>query len=120
MRLDGLAHRVEPRGVRGGHPGLRRRRRAVRERLLETLDDLAEPIDRCSGSERPCDEATVEQGLPGVHDDNRAACLKTTHGLDRAPRPVRAVICRDHGSVERSAAVGHDQQRDLGVMEQLG
>src|SRR6185503_8459268 len=69
FRFDRVTDRVEPGGPRGGDPLLRRRRRLLRERLVEARDGLADVVDR-RGGERVRGEAPVEPGLPGV-DDHR-------------------------------------------------
>jgi hypothetical protein len=118
-RLDCVAHRVKARRARGGYPFLRPRARAVGERFVEIFDGRMEVVDRCGG-EGTHHEAAVKHGLPGVHDDGGAAAQQAADDLDRARGPMRAVIGRDYGAVERAAAVGHDQQRHVGVVEQAG
>jgi hypothetical protein len=113
VRLDSVAHRVEPSGACGGQSVLRRRRRALRERLMEIPDDPGQVVGRSSGGERACCETTMEHWLPGVHDDPGAAGQKATDGLNGAHGPLRAVVCSDDRPLERPAAVRHDQQRHV-------
>jgi hypothetical protein len=75
---------------------------------------------RIGGREGTRHEAAVKHRLPGVHDDGGAPAQQAADDFDRARGALRAVIGSDDRAVKCTAAVGHDQQRHVGVVEQAG
>jgi hypothetical protein len=99
------------------HALLGRRSRGVRERAAEVLDHLAEFVDR-PGRQRSRSECAVELGLPGVHDDRGTTGEQWAGSSDGLPRPVRAVVREHDRAIEPTGPLGHDEERQLGVVQE--